>query len=219
MDTAVQASDNVTSVRQQGRPRDASRDTVILEAALALVGELGYDRVSMDAVAARAHASKATIYRRWSSKGALVSAAVRCRAPVPMVMPDEGSLRADLLAAVRLMTESIGQQDLALLTGVFAGMRTDPELADAMRCDLLGDKESAIAPLFQRAAERGEPLHTDAVRLFLEVAPAVVMHRLIVTAEAVDDAYVTHVVDDVLLPVLTTPSICSTAPVPEGPRA
>ncbi len=219
MDTAVQATDDVPSVRQQGRPRDASRDTVILDAALALVGELGYDRVSMDAVAARARASKATIYRRWSSKGALVSAAVRCRAPVPMVMPDEGSLRADLLAAVRLMTESIGQQDLALLTGVFAGMRTDPELADAMRCDLLGDKESAIAPLFQRAAERGEPLHTDAVRLFLEVAPAVVMHRLIVTAEAVDDAYVTHVVDDVLLPVLTTPSICSTAPVPEGPRA
>jgi AcrR family transcriptional regulator len=219
VDTAVQASDNVPSLRQQGRPRDASREAAILEAALALVGELGYDRVSMDAVAARARASKATIYRRWSSKGALVSAAVRCRAPVPMVMPDEGSLRADLLAAVRLMTESIGQQDLALLTGVFAGMRTDPELADAMRCDLLGDKESAIAPLFQRAAERGEPLHTDAVRLFLEVAPAVVMHRLIVTAEAVDDAYVTHVVDDVLLPVLTTPSICSTAPVPEGPRA
>jgi len=219
VDTAVQASDNVPSLRQQGRPRDASREAAILEAALALVGELGYERVSMDAVAARARASKATIYRRWSSKGALVSAAVRCRAPVPMVMPDEGSLRADLLAAVRLMTESIGQQDLALLTGVFAGMRTDPELADAMRCDLLGDKESAIAPLFQRAAERGEPLHTDAVRLFLEVAPAVVMHRLIVTAEAVDDAYVTHVVDDVLLPVLTTPSICSTAPVPEGPRA
>jgi len=79
MDTAVQASDDVTSVRPQGRPRDASRDTAILEAALALVGELGYDRVSMDAVAARARASKATIYRRWSSKGALVSAAVRCR--------------------------------------------------------------------------------------------------------------------------------------------
>ncbi len=219
MDTAVQASDDVPSLRQQGRPRDASREAAILEAALALVGELGYDRVSMDAVAARARASKATIYRRWSSKGALVSAAVRCRAPLPMVMPDEGSLRADLLAAVRLMAQAIGQQDLALLTGVFAGMRTDPELADAMRCDLLGDKESAIAPLFQRAAERGEPLHTDAVRLFLEVAPAVVMHRLIVTAEAVDDAYITHVVDDVLLPVLTTPSICSAPPVPEGPRA
>ncbi len=219
MDIAVPASDDVTSVRQQGRQRDASRDTVILEAALALVGELGYDRVSMDAVAARAHASKATIYRRWSSKGALVSAAVRCRAPVPMVMPDEGSLRADLLAAVALMAQSIGQQDLALLTGVFAGMRTDPELADAMRCDLLGDKESAIAPLFSRAAERGEPLHPGAVRLFLEVAPAVVMHRLIVTAEPVDDAYVTHVVDDVLLPVLTTPSICSAPPVPKGPHA
>jgi len=219
MDTAVQATDDVPSVRPPGRPRDAGRDTVILEAALALVGELGYDRVSMDAVAARARASKATIYRRWSSKGALVSAAVRCRAPVPVVMPDEGSLRADLLAAVRLMAESIGQQDLALLTGVFAGMRTDPELADAMRCDLLSDKESAIAPLFQRAADRGECLHTDAVRLFLEVAPAVVMHRLIVTAEAVDDAYVTHVVDDVLLPVLTTPSIRSAPIVPEGPHA
>jgi len=143
VDTAVQATDNVPSIRQQGRPRDAGREAAILEAALALVGELGYDRVSMDAVAARARASKATIYRRWSSKGALVSAAVRCRAPLPMVMPDEGSLRADLLAAVRLMAQAIGQQDLALLTGVFAGMRTDPELADAMRCDLRSRRPSS----------------------------------------------------------------------------
>jgi len=46
------------------------------------------------------------------------------------------------------------------------------------------------------------------------------MHRLIVTAEAVDDVYVTHVVDNnVLLPVLTTPSICSAPPVPKGPNA
>lgn len=219
MDTVVQVPDSALSVRQPGRPRDASRDTVILEAALSLVGELGYDRVSMDAIAARARASKATIYRRWSSKGALVSAAVRCRVPVSLVMPDEGSLRADLLAAVRLMAESIGQQDLALLTGVFAGMRTDPDLADAMRCDLMTDKETAFAPLFHRAADRGEPLRADAVRLYLEVAPAVVMHRLIVTAEALDDAYITHVVDDVLLPVLTTPQICSARPVPEGPHA
>lgn len=95
--------------------------------------------------------------RSWAGRR---NAAGRCRAPVPIVMPDEGSLRADLLAAVRLMAQAIGQQDLALLTGVFAGMRTDPELADAMRCDLLGDKESAIAPLFQRAADpRRAPAH------------------------------------------------------------
>lgn len=188
-----------------GRPRDASRDTVILEAALALVGEVGYDRVSMDAVAARAHASKATIYRRWASKGELVGAAVRCRVSAELDPPNTGSLRGDLLAAVTLMAEGIGEQDLALLTGIFAGMRTDPELADAMRCDLLADKVALTAPIFTHAAERGERLCPDPSRLFHEVAPAVVMHRLMVVGEPADPAFLSHLVDTILLPVLTTP--------------
>lgn len=212
---------DVTPPRAQGRPRDASRDPVILDAVLELVAEVGYDRVSMDAVAARARASKATIYRRWPSKGALVAAAVRCRAAMEPLEVDEGSLRADLLVAVRILAENLVRQDLGLMTGVFAAMRTDAELASALRCDMFTDKASVTAPVFRRAAARGEPLHPDANLLFGQVAPAVVIHRLLATDEGVDEAFLTCLVDSVLLPVLThQPTSPSDTPTPvKGPLA
>jgi len=65
-------------LRHRGHPLDSSRDVAIREAALDLLSEIGYDRLTMDAVAARAHASKATIYRRWQGKAALVVDALNC---------------------------------------------------------------------------------------------------------------------------------------------
>ena len=77
--------------------RAAARRQAILDAALALLMEVGYDRMSMDGLAERAHAGKATIYRHWTGKAEVVVEAIRCRkcdnfsAP-----PDTGSLRGDL---------------------------------------------------------------------------------------------------------------------------
>ena len=74
----------------------SGRDAAICDATLALLLEVGYDRMSMDAVAARAHASKATIYRRWPGKQELVLDAVRARGVGLTVAEDTGSLRGDL---------------------------------------------------------------------------------------------------------------------------
>lgn len=207
----------VPIVVRSGRPRDDSRDAVILGAALELVAELGYDRVSMDAVAARAHASKATIYRRWSSKGALVAAAVRCRTGLPVDVPDTGALRSDLLALLALMAQVMGEQDLGLLTGVFAGVRTDPDLAEALRCEMFEEKVSLTAPLFARANRRGESVRPDANALLHEVAPPVVLHRLAVTGLPADDEFRTHLVDDVLIPILCVPP--TPTPIPASTSA
>jgi AcrR family transcriptional regulator len=62
------------------RERDQQREEAILRAALELLAEIGYDQLTMDAVAARAHCSKATIYRRWPGKAELVTTAVRRQA-------------------------------------------------------------------------------------------------------------------------------------------
>ncbi len=156
-----------------GRPRDSSRDTAILSAALELIAEVGYERLSMDAIVCRARVSKATIYRRWPSKGALVAAAVRQRTATVVVPIDEGSLREDLLEVLRVMSANIGNHDMGLLTGIIAGMRTDPELADALRGAALSDKLGLTTSVFERAVARSEPLHAAANLLFHEIAPAV----------------------------------------------
>ncbi len=188
-----------------GRPRDGSRDTAILTAALELIAEVGYERLSMEAIVGRARVSKATIYRRWPSKGALVAAAVRQRTETVVVPIDEGSLRGDLLEVLRVMSVNIGKHDLGLLTGIFAGMRTDPELAAALRGAAASDKLGLTTSVFERAAARGERPRPAANLLFHEIAPAVVMHRLLVLGEDTDEAFLVHLVDEILLPVLTGP--------------
>ena len=81
------------------RPRvEGLREQEILDAALVVLADVGYDRLTMDAVAHRAKASKATLYRRWSSKATLVVEALARTKGTPPV-PDTGDLRSDLLTA------------------------------------------------------------------------------------------------------------------------
>ncbi len=84
-------------------------------------------------------------------------------------------------------------------------MRTDPELADALRGATVSDKLALTTSVFERAAARGARLRPAANLLFHEIAPAVVMHRLLVLGESTDEAFLAHLVDEILLPVLTDP--------------
>src|SRR3954467_1290919 len=90
--------------RKLGRRRDHTRDAEILDAALEVLAETGYDGMTIDMVAARAKAGKATLYRRWASKSDLVIDAVGCMKKGVYDLdnlPDTGSLRGDLLALIK----------------------------------------------------------------------------------------------------------------------
>jgi AcrR family transcriptional regulator len=185
-----------------GCSRSAAREHAICDAALALLAEVGYDRMSMDAVAARARASKATIYRRWPGKEELVLEAVRSRVADIVEPPDTGSLRGDIIATLRLMVEGMGGQDAALMAGVLRAMRSAPELADCVRTQVLEHKRYIGRALVERAVARGELATGANPDVWHEVAPALMFFRIIVADLPVDDAYLTHVADDVLVPLL-----------------
>ena len=187
--------------------RGATRETAILRATLELLAESGYDQLSIDAVAARAQASKATIYRRWPGKAALVITAIRRHAGQPAAAaPDTGSLRSDLLAALQVMRSSLSGQDAALILGLVTAMHRDPELAGAVRDQVLQAKREVFGAVIARAAARGDvPAATDGA-LLAEVSSAVLFSRLLVTGEPLDDAFTRHLVDAVLLPALGQPS-------------
>jgi AcrR family transcriptional regulator len=180
----------------------SGRDVAICDATLALLLEVGYDRMSMDAVAARAHASKATIYRRWPGKQELVLDAVKARGVGLMVAEDTGSLRGDLLATYRSAVHSSAADDADLIAGVLRAMRTAPELADCVRSQVIESKCDVSRVIVARAVARGElPAETDPLILH-EVASALWFHRVLVVGGPVDDAFIVHVVDDVLMPLL-----------------
>ena len=180
----------------------SGRDAAICDATLALLLEVGYDRMSMDAVAARAHASKATIYRRWPGKQELVLDAVRARGVGLTVAEDTGSLRGDLMATYRSAIHGSAADDADLIAGVLRAMRTAPELADCVRSQVIESKCDVSRVIVARAIARGElPAETDPLILH-EVASALWFHRVLVVGGPVDDGFIAHVVDDVLMPLL-----------------
>jgi AcrR family transcriptional regulator len=193
----------IPSTPMRGRPRDPQRREAILQAALALVAEVGYDRVTVDAIAARAGVSKPTLYRRWPhGKPQLVADAIRERRAQAGAVPDTGSLRGDLLALVAIQTGRL-LEDVHLACGLLTQLRASEELASVMREHVIAEERRRVDELMDRAAARGE-LAAGAVvsPLFADVAGSLVFTRVTITGEPVDRAFAEEFVDHVLLPIL-----------------
>ena len=184
--------------------RGRAREQAVLSAVIELLAEAGYEALTMDAVAARARASKTTIYKRWRGKPELVSAAVDTlvagRLPADT---DTGSLRGDLLAVVLAMSGHLTSDFLAMMSGLMEAMRRDPALAGVLRAHLMDDAPAARL-IIGRAVARGElrsGAEVELAALAHEVIEAQLFRQMAVGAPF-DDAFAAHVVDDLLMPVL-----------------
>ncbi len=192
------------STTTRGRPPDPNREAAILQAALEGLTEHGYDRLTMAEIAARAHAGKGALYRRWSSKAALVvDAAIAWRsARTPIVVPDTGSIREDLDVALATMGK-LDEQDQPMV-GVFLGLVTaaqrDPELAALVDSNLLEVPRRALQEVFDRGVARGEiPPDRD-----LSLLPDMILGLSFlrsVTGKSLDRPFIRRLFDDVVTPL------------------
>ncbi|RLV51296.1 TetR/AcrR family transcriptional regulator [Nocardioides mangrovicus] len=190
------------------RPRvEGDREGEILDAALELLIEVGYDRLTMDAVAKASRASKATLYRRWETKQALViDALVRAKgAPEVELPPDTGSLRGDLLETFCGTGDHMASEATKVLGAVCTALTSDAALAAEFRERFIGPKVDVSTQLYARAIERGE---IDADADLEVIAPAmagILLHRAFVLGLPLDDDVVRRVVDHVILPAVLRP--------------
>lgn len=189
--------------------RGESRENAILRAAFELLAEIGYERLTMDAVAIRASASKATIYRRWPGKSDLVAAALRRYAGNEAVhITESDSLRGDLIAVLRALRDKFERSDRALYSGILRAMLANDELAGIIRAQIARNKAMVGDLIADRAARRGEPVPD--LEVIREVAPAQLIVRLLITGEPVDDDYIAELVDEIVLPLSTRRVMVST---------
>jgi AcrR family transcriptional regulator len=201
VDTSV--SGGAVRTKRPSGPRAEAREQAILDAALELLMEVGYDRLSMDALAERAKAGKATIYRHWTGKAQIVAEAVRRLKMHDLVTPiDTGSLRGDLLGELNLMCTSMTAEDAAIVTGVLSAMRTDEELAQLVRAQIIETKRGKFQGIIERAVARGELPTGSTGDLIEEVMPAMIVNRFVIQGEPLDQAFAVHMVDDIVLPLL-----------------
>jgi AcrR family transcriptional regulator len=190
--------------RDTSRPRiEGEREAEVLQAALAVLTEVGYDRLTMDAVAHAARASKATLYRRWETKQALVVDAIGV-APMAVPSPDSGSLREDLRAIFCGNKNKSGLKDASILAAVLSAMHSDEAFALEYRTRFLTPKIDQMRAAYQRAQARGE-IHDDLdLDLFAPALAGIVLHRSMVLGEPLTEQLVERVLDQIILPAVTS---------------
>lgn len=203
------------STSSRSRPRiEGEREAEILAVTGDLLVRHGYDRLTLEAVAAEARASKATLYRRWSGKVDLtIDAVVHLAAEaVPGGDEDTGSLRGDLIAAAA-RRGGVTQLWTDLLAALVPAMLRDGELAEAFRDRVHQRFGAMVLGPFERARQRGE-IGADAdLTLLAAIVPSICSHELFVHGRMPDPDRVAVIVDTVLLPACRN-SRTPTAPEP-----
>lgn len=186
------------------RPRvEGDREQEILDATIAVLVDVGYDRLTMDAVAREAKASKATLYRRWEGKAALVIDALMSQKTPLQEPPDTGSLRGDLLAAFCAPGGLTDEHQTAILGSVVTAIGRDAEFAAAFRERFIGPKFAVAQQIYERARERGELRDDLDLEILAAALPGIVLHRMFLLGDQPSPDLVARVVDQVIIPAAT----------------
>ena len=199
MDTAV------AEPNRMGRKRDHSRDGDILDAALEVLAETGYDGMTIDMVASRARAGKATLYRRWESKAELVIDAVACMKKTDLDvdnLPDTGTLRGDLIGMIKTLTIQEGERKLRVMSGLASLISRSPELAETARAAIIEPRLALNRTLMQRAKDRGEIPADANIELVAMIAPAMISYRVLMLGTPSNREFMVSLIDTVILPAL-----------------
>ena len=191
--------DAVLTGGQRGRPRSEAADRAILRATSELLAERGLHGMSIEEVAARAGVGKATIYRRWSSKGLLALDAFVTSFAEQQPLPDTGTLRGDLIAALTAWVRAVTQTSMGpLLTGLIAEAQHDEELRAAWRDRVLEPLRSQHRIMLDRAMARGEIPATVDREVVLDLFFGAAQHRLLLGHLPLTDEFIGEVVDVIL---------------------
>jgi AcrR family transcriptional regulator len=184
------------------RPRvEGGREEEILDATVEVVAELGYDRLTMDAVATAAKASKATLYRRWSTKAELVVDAISRAKGCPMPEDvDTGSLRGDLISMSCNDGGFTSELPMSVMAGLLTALHRDADLQKAFKERFLAPRLAITNAVYERAVRRGEIAADVDIDLLSETLPAVIIHHAFVLGEEPTEDLILRVIDHVILP-------------------
>lgn len=179
------------------------RAAELYEAVIDLLCEVGYESLTMDAVAARTRSSKATLYRQWKGKPQLVASALRHHKPIKVADIDTGTLRGDLLALSAVADPERMEQDMALMRGLGHAVHCNADLNRALREELIEPEMAEMRRLLQRAVDRGElDPDTPALEFVAHMMIGAVITRPLIEDRPADPDYLTRFINAALLPAL-----------------
>lgn len=183
--------------------RGRARELAILQVVRELLHEVGFERLTVDSVVARARASKATIYSRWPDKATLVAAALNARSlDQPRATVGGSGLREDLLREVAVCVELAQTESLSAFVSVLIASDDEPALAEAVRGTALAPRRFECDDIIRRASARGELTGGAQGEELFDLVMGKILVRYVLERRALDGSEQTRFVDEVLLPVL-----------------
>lgn len=188
----------VSTARSPGRPRSDEAHQRILAAAYELINQIGFNELTMEAIAARAEVGKPTIYRRWSSKAHLVMEAFLAAINPELTFPDSGSVKEDIRLQMQQLVRVLLSPPGQIIAMLIGGGQTDAELMAAFRDNWLLPRRQAASQVFKRGIELGELRSDVDIEVAIDALYSPLFYRLLLRHAPLSSEFVDELVDVVM---------------------
>ncbi len=180
--------------RTPGRPRSEDARKAILRSTLRLLQETGFPDLSIEAIAADADVGKATVYRWWPNKAALVADAFSSSADEELRFPNTGSVRDDVSIQMKHLVRVLRGRRGRIVAALIGGGQSDPELIQAFRDRFMMPRRQEAYETLRRGISRGElPADLD-LDLTLDTLYGALYMRFLIRQSGLTEEYVDEVV-------------------------
>jgi len=203
------ATDGTCVMCPATRRRGKALEQAIFDATLCELADVGYNAMTMEGIANRAHTGKAAIYRRWSTKDDLIVDALDNDLEIKRdEPPDTGSIRGDMLALMRAMAAFLSSpagsaMHTILNEGVHSRVPVDQNGPEYMiKRRVIGPRQEMFFDVLRRGVERGEVRPEAVSQRVVDVGPACLFARYLAQGGPIEDAELTALVDEVLIPLV-----------------
>src|SRR5918995_1196398 len=192
-----QSAKNEPPARPPGRPRSERAHRAILQAANDLLESEGFAAVTMEAIAERAGVSKATIYRWWPNKAAVVMDSFLSMVSSEVPFPHTGHAGEDLRLHMRMLAEAFGGKMGRTVAALIAEGEADPELAEALRSRWLSVRRTEAKEILELGIERGELREDLDPEVAVDVLYGPIYYRMLVAHAPLDEDFADALADHI----------------------
>ena len=180
--------------KKLGRPRSEKTKNAILTAAYELLLENGFGAVTIEKIAERAGVSKATIYKWWPNKAAVVMDAFFDAAVVRLPIPDTGSTINDMIIQVNNLAKFLISREGKVLNEIIAEGQYDQKLAETYRTIYFKPRRLDSRYILERGISRGELKENLDIELIMDLIFGPVFYRLLITGDVVDENFIKNLI-------------------------
>lgn len=189
---------------KKGRPRNMETQSSILSASYELLLESGFGAVTVEKIAERAQVSKATIYKWWPNKAAVVIDGFLSAATARLPVPDTGSVFDDILEHAANMTRFMTSREGSIFLEIIGEGQVDSALAEAFRTRYIQPRRLEVRNIMNRGLQRGELEQNLDIALCTDLIYGPIFYRLLVTGDPIDKKYVEQIITHVFNGIRST---------------